>query len=772
MRLKLHNFRCYTDKEFIFSHIGLTLIDGPSGVGKSTVCEAIYYVLYGSLQHTYTYNTTRCWVELEIPFHGSDIKIYRQRGPNRLLINDGQLEDDEAQGYIDSILREHEFLASSYIQQKSVATILGMSPRKQLEFIESLAFDESHVKRSEERILDRIQFYKTMLTKTSSELRIFLTMDKTEPVKDGKPVKDYDKLTSNIEIVHTHITDLEQRLSHQNTVYRNTVSKLEQIQEQKQLRIRKAQLEVKVAEYSKIKRSLKEYRDLITRKRAYIDSQRRLGHQKKLILTIDTMKHDIVSEWVSRIDDLKVSIEPELESSTLESESKALQLHAQNSRLLLEVLDDPTNPDECVKDVLDKCKTLPIILEQLQRTLEELTRAIGDGSIQPCPSCKTPLRVDSGKIIMSQLFNEEKRKQLIVKQAKTRKRVQKIERRLEKLKETKTMIDSLYMGSFFVDHKRIQKVETDLQCIYEVRSRNKERRIQLNTIQERLRKKLWPLSLTRLIGKLDSMGKIESEKDPCDDTLEELVKRETTLSIEVAAIEEDKRELESMSILMDFDDLPDADMLRTEIEDNEAILLTLKEKLKKFQKQSDHHTLYMDYMRQQQEYLDWSGHVTNLKTREGILQRKLSAALLIQKKSLEAQALTIQYTVDHINEMVRFFLGEMFEDDIQVTLETFKLTKTKQFRTQLNIRVMYRGAETSLKALSGGEQDRVSMAFVLAMCEIYNPPILMLDECISSLDSETTNEILHSIERLAVHRPVFVIAHQAIRGAFDHVIDL
>ena len=48
MKLHLINFRCYEDKTFDFGELGVTLISGPSGVGKTTIMMAINFVLFGS----------------------------------------------------------------------------------------------------------------------------------------------------------------------------------------------------------------------------------------------------------------------------------------------------------------------------------------------------------------------------------------------------------------------------------------------------------------------------------------------------------------------------------------------------------------------------------------------------------------------------------------------------------------------------------------------------------------------------------------------------
>ena len=156
-------------------------------------------------------------------------------------------------------------------------------------------------------------------------------------------------------------------------------------------------------------------------------------------------------------------------------------------------------------------------------------------------------------------------------------------------------------------------------------------------------------------------------------------------------------------------------------------------------------------------------------------RKKYNAVLLFKENILQAESIAMYNIIESINIHAQVYLDSFFSDNpIIVKLLSFKEAKNdnKLDKAQINIEIDYKGNECELNDLSGGEISRIVLAFTLALCEMFNSPILLLDECTASLNQELTTSVFDTIKDNFKSTTVLVVAHQVIEGVFDQIIKL
>ncbi len=187
MELSVKNFRCWNRKTICLAPKGITLLIGHSGAGKSSLLEAIAFLITGKGKNIISQGKSTCEVTLVLN-DGTFIK--RSKRPNILHVKipgGVTYEDAAAQGYINEKFTTN-FMELGYLGQsgKNNSFVLK-GPSDKLAFIESLAFlhvDITQIKSSAHNIFkERSEF----LRDTTSKLEIL--EEQLETCKDIEKVK-------------------------------------------------------------------------------------------------------------------------------------------------------------------------------------------------------------------------------------------------------------------------------------------------------------------------------------------------------------------------------------------------------------------------------------------------------------------------------------------------------------------------------------------------------------------------------------------------------
>jgi len=88
------------------------------------------------------------------------------------------------------------------------------------------------------------------------------------------------------------------------------------------------------------------------------------------------------------------------------------------------------------------------------------------------------------------------------------------------------------------------------------------------------------------------------------------------------------------------------------------------------------------------------------------------------------------------------------------------ITAAKNANVHKNIKAFKNRYETILGergiTLSGGQKQRVSIARAI----IKDPKILLLDDCLSAVDTETEEKILNNLDKISKDKTTIIVSHR------------
>jgi chromosome segregation ATPase len=155
---------------------------------------------------------------------------------------------------------------------------------------------------------------------------------------------------------------------------------------------------------------------------------------------------------------------------------------------------------------------------------------------------------------------------------------------------------------------------------------------------------------------------------------------------------------------------------------------------------------------------------------------RLAQLQLFKRCVAKAESESMTNVVNHVNCLVDGFMSGFFDESRAMfsRINTFKTLKSKKndVRPEINIEVVNDGNETDVSSLSGGEFDRVVLAYMLATAYMFDSPILILDECVGGLDQNLSNMVFAHIKAQFSGKTIVVISPRTDVGVFDDVIEL
>ena len=154
-------------------------------------------------------------------------------------------------------------------------------------------------------------------------------------------------------------------------------------------------------------------------------------------------------------------------------------------------------------------------------------------------------------------------------------------------------------------------------------------------------------------------------------------------------------------------------------------------------------------------------------------ERAYKTSLNLLSLVQESESLAMQVFLQQLNEECEKHLEIMFGPEM--TLKVIYGDQSKDKETPkyfVDVMLFRNGEEIDYSSLSGGECDRCALALFLSFNKIAKSPMLLLDECLSSLHAESVEAIVDHIKQEFREKICIMTLHQTTKGIFDQIVEL
>jgi len=731
--LNLKNFRCFSDKTVIIPIVkGIVLLNGKSGKGKSTIMNAIVYAITGTLKN---FSKKKTYVSLD---YNKEILIVRNDTKLSVTLSDKEYDGDIAQSKIDNFFGLY-FSNVSYIDQLSQYSFVNLTPLEKNEFLRDLLLKEydienkldsinKDIKESKESLIKMnatIETQKNMISKSGiiTELDPLILDDHVIHTEE-KWVKHEANVCKNIKIVADNIDTLNSKL----TNVKESVKLYEMVLEKQKL-LKKIKGNSGEYNVSKLKDEMDELEDkisLYTKNKKYTETKNKIKELKE--------SND------SRISTLQKKINSELLAIPKESLRKSIEV----GKEILEL--EPKTEERDYKDDIEK----------LERQIVEIYK---------CPNCNETLSIKDNKIDLVKNIQEiypeksiEIKKKELLELKKMQKQRDKYVDRYNELVEKFQVICSQepFIEEMGLD---IDELKSNLKKVEDNEKYSEEiSRLRGDTYLKRLEKELSEMSM-------ESDSIIYTEEDMLGFTsrmtvIKELLKKNELIEREIEEINKITLPKQSLEELKD----KEKDMI-DKVASNKDKLEKLKDKYKKL---TEWNEKFKSYQKNKNILKD----LEELMSSKEKMNRHYDSILVLKDMIKKAESLCIEEFISTLNLCASYYIDEIFEDSISVELKTIEELKNGKDKISLNFSINYKDKDFSLISLSGGENDRLNLCYQIALSDILSSKIILLDECFSSLDQETSNKVIDTIKERCNNKLVICVAHQCVQGLFDFIYEM
>lgn len=766
-----------------------------------------------------------------------EFKITRQKSPDSLVLsrNGKEYHDDEAQVIINEIFGSN-FNLSSVIFQKGTMSFLSLTPKEKMLQIESILFSDFSVeskknklkkliKSSEEDILNissKIETYENIIKtkhkyEPSSMYPHMTTLEQCTSFKDkleseqnriretiAKYQEEIDTILPLWRKYHEdndkrkHLENIIQSLKKNLQECLNEMKEYELIEDVQSIRLSITELENNLKHISLSK-------DLKIEESRLEKTMKQLSENTEEEISKIIIDSNDVSDINTKINESE--IEYEIIQNTLSCKTRIQSIESKIQDRYKYVDADKINVDDLEQTIKNN-----------ENKLEELYKRKKNAELSKlrlkCPCCEASLKYISSNHRL-EVYNIEvedmKLDDIDTEINSLQKSTTELKQKSSTLKKVLDSIESLkkdkasqvnelpheYLDFSIQTMKEKQiKLKQDIEALREQKNKitfNKNRLKQLEGYLHDIKSKNHPVIKTHLdkikeikmelsyIKLKSSLSDEEDIKNSITDLKEKLIigrnnqaklqkleEKKRSIELEIS----DNTKLHDSIVVVDFQT---AEEYMKKMGDARTSIEIFKADLEN--KNSGFNMRELDiqinYVRYSNELNDLKQQVEENKKLKQTIVESLDKYNKISKSIEISESKLVYRFIDTLNERVNYHLETMFYEPLTVNITCFKDTK-KGEKPHIDFVVYYKGNETDILNLSGGEFDRLNLAFLLSFNELSDSNMIILDEALSSLNQELVADIIEHIQDVNKNnrKLVLMTLHQSIKGMFDQVISL
>jgi exonuclease SbcC len=836
MYLELKNFRCFKNLKIDLPDSGVVLLNGHSGVGKTSIFKAINFVLYDDENKCVMSGEKTCQVTMKY----KNYTIVRSKSPTFLhFITSSQSEPerklvgDSAQAKIYEVFGQH-FKLTNYLTQKAIKTFFNLSRDERREFLQHLVIQNFDIESKRELIKKKIKERKSiasiragMLESTKQEA-VEYHQQPTFPIKITNGVtpeaclkeeaaqrnKNKTKMhalqeqISNIEIqiqnseeTQKRITVLSAQLDHyldeqkrvQTLIDKFVVQSSETLEQEisdLEEQVYFADMWVKLKDFEQehaailknLQSKKQEQLDELTNKLKHVEFTQPAEIMKLKKINLSVIEFERVCNQIYK--QLKKTVQKENVSSAIESAIRGLDSTISEC--------DPTS-------LQDEKFELEMKISQIKQEIKDCKDSLS-GKDLICPECSTQVSLRNGHL-------HKKNTQDIKNH---------IETLTSKLEEEQDNLDDFleYYSECEVAVKNASDIKNTLEGLHSSFKELKDECINVDiqelqskidscvskntehlSLQQRLKelnsKDIYQDSVLKSkTVQIDKMKKLLLQ-DNCDintyvypENLDH-VKRELdsknqmlgAISSQNDRLREHKRELQRLTnkiseIKQELLSCEKDSVDTTSVDELKTDFIKRMQKDKIFEERRLKIEKYERELALYTKWQQWDMSVTRLQEECD----RAEVALSIANQGLtilnETESNVLETLITNINTDIEEYMNLFFDDGLKMKIVTFVRSAQGEKKSQLEVQFEREGEEINTDTLSGGEYDRCVLGLFLAFNKNSSKEFILLDECISSLHSELVEDIVETIKKESSNKLVLFTLHQANIGLFDHVIEI